>query len=362
MFRIEMLPAERGDALWITYGSSRRHHVLVDAGPLETIPTLVPELERRIAALPGDTDRVDLFVVTHIDADHIQGAVSLLSDAQRVPLFADIWFNGWKHHHRRLKRSKMLGGPDAERFTHPLLEHPKRWNAAFGGGAVVVPSEGNLPTAQLPGGMKITLLAPDMTAMTRLVPEWGKACLRAGIDPGGGAPIVRKSWRRDRMLGTAGFDPDQLAASRFYPDRSRANAAGIAFIAEYDKKRVLFAADCPAKSIIAGLDRLTCSSELHKFAAVKIAHHGSRANTNLELCRRISSPKWLVSTNGAKFEHPDAECLARIIVTQKRPTFYLNYETDHVSKLIAHEGERYSVQLPHRNRDGTLRTGITVPV
>ena len=109
-----MLPAQRGDALWLTCGErgGQTHHVLVDGGPQETIPTLVPELERRIRALPGETNRVELFVITHIDADHIQGAVSLLSDADRVPLFGDIWFNGWKHH-----QPELLGRRDTERLT-----------------------------------------------------------------------------------------------------------------------------------------------------------------------------------------------------------------------------------------------------
>ena len=92
MFTIEMLPAERGDCLWITYGQdSDLHHVLIDGGPRETIGTLVPELERRLSALAGRRNRVELLVVTHVDADHIQGIVSLLSRSSRVALFRDIW-------------------------------------------------------------------------------------------------------------------------------------------------------------------------------------------------------------------------------------------------------------------------------
>jgi glyoxylase-like metal-dependent hydrolase (beta-lactamase superfamily II) len=94
MFQIEMLPAQRGDALWITYGTPERaRHVLVDAGPRETIATLVPELERRVKALPGRTNRLELLTTTHIDADHIQGIVSLLSGPGRLRLFRDVWFN-----------------------------------------------------------------------------------------------------------------------------------------------------------------------------------------------------------------------------------------------------------------------------
>ena len=109
MFTIDVLPAERGDCLWLTYGTpDDQHHLLMDAGPQETIPTLVPELERRIHALPGRTNRVELFIITHIDADHIQGVISLLSGPGRVGLFRDIWLNGYEH-----LGAGLLGCPDA---------------------------------------------------------------------------------------------------------------------------------------------------------------------------------------------------------------------------------------------------------
>jgi hypothetical protein len=363
MFRIEMMPAQRGDALWITYGTQADlHHILIDAGPQETIPTLVPELEARIKALPGKTNRVELFVVTHIDADHIQGAVSLLSDDTRVSLFRDIWFNGWGHHQPDVlgePDAKLLGGPDAERVTRPLLAHTSRWNRAFRAAAVAVTAEGALPTKRLRGGMEITVLAPDKTAMLKLVPQWEKACKKAGIDAGGGAPIIRKKWIRDEVLGV-GFDPDLLAASRFSADGAAPNGAGIALIAAYGGKRVLLLADCPPKPIIAALDRLGAGP--HRFDAVKVAHHGSRRNTNRELCQRIVSRKWLISTNGAQFDHPDPECLARIVVSQNKPTFYLNYVTDRVADFIEEAGQRYTVKLPRRKADGSYGQGIALAV
>lgn len=356
MFRIELLPAQRGDALWLTYGAKggQLHHVLVDGGPQETIPTLVPELERRIGKLQGATDRVELFVISHIDADHIQGVVSLLSDADRVPLFRDIWFNGWEHH-----QSDVLGASDAERLTASLQQHPDRWNAAFDGGAVAIPDEGPLPVVELPGGMRITVLAPDRRAMTKLVPEWEKACERAGIEPGKGAEIVKKSWIRDELLG--GFDPDLLAESKFSADRGKPNGAGIALMAEYEGRRVLLLADNPAKPVLAALDRLEPAP--HRFAAVKISHHGSRRNTNLEFGRKVQAKKWLVSTNGAQFGHPDPEALARIVVTQKlTPVFYFNYVTEHITGIVEAAGDRFQVKLPRRARDGTYAEGIAVTV
>ncbi|MBN9174161.1 MAG: hypothetical protein J0I70_08410 [Microbacterium sp.] len=354
MFTIEMLPAQRGDALWITYGRpGALHHLLIDGGPQESMAEVVPALEARIAAIPGKADRVELLVVTHVDADHIQGIVSLLSDPARVPLFRDVWFNGWKH-----LQPEVLGGLDAERMTAPLLQHEDRWNAAFQGHAVVVPDDGPLPVIELADGMRLTLLSPTHAALTALVPEWEAACKAAGVLPGEGAPIVRKGWIRDEVLG--GFDPDLLAQSRFSADPSKPNGSGIAFVAEYDGKRALFLADCPPGPVLRALDRL--GPRPHRFDVVKVGHHGSRRNTDSAFAQAVQARTWLISTDGAVFGHPDPESLARIIVGQaKPPVLAFNYVTDHIGEVIADAGERYRVLLP-KKAEGAYLTGLVVKV
>ena len=49
--------------------------------------------------------------------------------------------------------------------------------------------------------------------------------------------------------------------------------------------------------------------------AVKLAHHGSRNNTSLAFLERLDCQRFLVSSSGAIFDHPDVEALSRVIVT-----------------------------------------------
>jgi len=351
MFHIEMLPAQRGDALWLTYGEvGDLHHVLVDAGPKETIPTLVPELERRIRALPGRSNRLELLTTTHIDADHIQGIVSLLSGPDRVRLFRDIWFNGFKH-----LAPGILGGPDGEQLTRLLEADPGRWNKAFGGDAVVVPDTGP-PTIKLAGGLELILLSPTSAALAKLIPKWERECKKAGLLPGHGAEVPRAA-QRDDILG---FDIDVLAAAKYSRDRAEANGSSIAFIARFDGKSVLCAADAHSEALEQGLDRLGPGP--HTFTAVKVSHHASKANLGPGFLERVRSRNWLISTNGAKFGHPSPEALARIVTTQKKPVFHLNYVTEHVGDLISGAGDRYTVKLPRKRRDGTHDEGRVVPL
>jgi hypothetical protein len=350
VFTIELLPAQRGDCLWITYGEGdERHHVVIDGGPSETIGTLVPELERRLKQLPGRSNRVELLVISHIDADHIQGIVSLLSDPRRVKLFRDIWFNGFKH-----LPQELLGAPDGERLTAALESDPQRWNKAFGGAAVVVPDDGELPVITLRGGLELTLLSPTHHGLAKLAPRWEAECRKAGLLPGHGAEVPR-SWRRDDILG---FNIDLLAGNRYTRDRAEPNGSSIAFIASFGGRSVLCAADAHSEVLEASLERLP--EERRTLTAVKLSHHGSRGNVGPKFLERVRSKQWLISTDGARFHHPHGEALARVITTQEKPVFHLNYVTDEVEDLIGDAGERYAVRLPRRRRGGGFESGIAV--
>ena len=76
-----------------------------------------------------------------------------------------------------------------------------------------------------------------------------------------------------------------------------------------------------------GLQRLSLD-------AVKVAHHGSKHNTNKELLESLESPSYLISTNGDQFKHPDKECLARIIKFGKPRQIYFNYESKYTKPWL----------------------------
>src|SRR5690606_36302877 len=94
MLRLEMLPAAHGDCLWLEYGDGHEvRRILIDGGPAHTYPAL----RERILHLPRSARRFELLIVTHIDADHIEGVIRLLQDAPALGLvFERIWFNGWE--------------------------------------------------------------------------------------------------------------------------------------------------------------------------------------------------------------------------------------------------------------------------
>ncbi|MEX0682104.1 MAG: hypothetical protein WD472_01435, partial [Dehalococcoidia bacterium] len=134
----------------------------MDGGTLAT----AARLRERIEALPPEQRVFELLVVTHIDGDHIDGALSFLTSPPPEGLqILDIWFNGWKHLPQTLEP---LGPVAGEKLTRWIRASGVAWNDAFNDGAVVVGDDSPLPEKRLPGGMCLTVLSPGVEQLARL--------------------------------------------------------------------------------------------------------------------------------------------------------------------------------------------------
>jgi beta-lactamase superfamily II metal-dependent hydrolase len=330
MFTIEMLEAKEGDALWIEYGDpAKPHRILIDCGYKSTYR----EVMKRFDANPGL--ELELFVLTHIDGDHIAGSVPFIADARVKPAnVKDVWFNSYKH------LGDGLGVEQAAYFTHYLVDRHFKWNDAFGGQAVVIEENAALPVKSLAGGLKLTLLSPTREKLRKLEAVWGpeleEVMRRKGVDTEEELVDLNSAVLAPDKLGAAP-NVTALAASPFKSDTTEPNGSSIAFLAEYKDafdgnrdKAVLFLGDAHAPVVEASLRRLIADRQLGrlKIDALKLSHHGSKNNTSRELLDLLVCKHFLFSTNGNKHEHPDAECVARI-VAPKRPgvELHFNYAT-----------------------------------
>lgn len=342
MLSIEMLPAAHGDALWVEWGKGGQavHRLLIDGGPAHTYSE---GLQRRIEMLPAAQRRFALFVVSHIDADHIDGALILLQDYERLGVrFDEIWFNTWRH----LPSSERDAyAPLQGEFLGGLLTLDETlqacWNHAFGGQAVRVPAvpEGPmppppLPRHELPGGAAITLLGPTRDELRRLRARWGAAI--RDFAPGDAAEAVRRLQQRREYRPPAG--PAVFAGRNYGDDRAPANGSSISFLFEFDGAAVLFAADAHARTLAATLARLCRERDLPKLplSAVKLPHHGSMSNVDAKWLNLVACRRWLISTNGAVFGHPDVETAALVAECSGPagpPEFHCNYRAATTQRL-----------------------------
>lgn len=352
MISIEMLPAAHGDSLWIEYGSKRQtHRILIDGGPANSYEA---GLRKRMALLPADKRIFELMVVTHVDADHIDGALILLQDKDgRAGLklrINELWFNAWE----QLSEFKADSyAPLQGEFLGGLLAHDPKlrgvWNQHFGGGPVVVPDAGPLPTYKLAGGALITLLGPTRAQLRRLRARWASAI--RDFTPGDTEEALRRLKERRDYRPPA--TPAVFSARQYGADRSPANGSSISFALDYRKFSVLLVGDAHARALAASLGRLAAqkSVERLRFDAVKLPHHGSMGNVSAEWLRLVECERWLISTNGAVHGHPDVET-AELIAghCQKKPTMLCNYRSDTTLRLL--NSERWTTVFPEK--DGSV--------
>ena len=332
MLAVEMLPAGHGDALVVEYGTrAKTHRILIDAGTLHTWE----DVRARLLKMP---DRpYEAFVVTHVDEDHIGGAVQLLSDGDLRHRVRDVWFNGFVHTKRG---GNVLGPVDGERLTRLIAEGGFTWNEPFPrrvsagvGGPAVVASTGDLPVLDLPGGARLHLLSPSGPKLKAMAKEWEKVVIAAHLVPGKGTDKpAKKPPRKTKVvpeapLALSDADLERIAAGK-ERDHSEANGSSIAFILEHDGKRALLGADAHPDVLVPNLKRFAAAvgEERVRIDLFKLPHHGSRANVTLDLVEAMDARRYLVSTDGGNFAHPDDAALARIILASRRkPTIYCNY-------------------------------------
>jgi beta-lactamase superfamily II metal-dependent hydrolase len=370
MFKIKFFPAQQGDAIWIEYGRPGAvHRVLIDAGT----PATAPLVRKRIENLqPGDRC-FDLLVITHVDTDHIGGVLKLLSDLPSETRFDDVWFNGWPQ--IRTSRASKLGPVDGEILTTALEKQELPWNKCFNGAAVMVPKSGAPPERRLRGGMKLTVLSPGEPQLAKLRAEWKSVIQDAGLDPKNKerwkkllAAAARKGVKSS-ILGEPSVK--LLARSKFDPDTAPANGSTIALLAEFDRKSVLLSGDAYAPVLVDTLARLCQVRGVVKLkvAAFKLPHHGSSGNVNSELLAMLPCARYVFSTSGAVFGHPDDEAVARVIATAtgSRKTLHFNYTAATIAKNYKRKKKRnqpdwsrarlkreydYDVQFPSSDSEG----------
>jgi beta-lactamase superfamily II metal-dependent hydrolase len=329
-FQIEMLQAAHGDCLWIEYGegdSLRR--ILIDGGPIGTYEAL----EAKIATLADGDNTFEAIVLTHVDTDHVDGLIRLFAHKPAAWKFAtkDVWFNGWKH-----LDTETLGGNQGEFFSALIearLGHAK-WNKAFKGKTIVVPDEGKLPRVKLAEDFVITLLSPTPEKLVKMKKAWEKDVKNfapGDLEAAWEALAKQKKYLPDKTLLGSTPEIDAELEKQAKPDSAAANGASIAFLAEFGGMSALFLGDAHADAVSASIARLLEERGEERLVvdAVKVAHHGSKANINDALLALIESPNFLISTSGAQFKHPDEEAIKRIIARSEHqpPTLYFNYRS-----------------------------------
>ncbi|OMP68728.1 MBL fold metallo-hydrolase [Domibacillus epiphyticus] len=367
--RLEVFKANRGDCILVSCEGETTTNILIDLGVKDTYVDCV---QKRLEEIQSRGEHLDLLVLTHVDDDHIGGALPFLKDNGSHALsnkisVRDIWLNSYRHlSHKRTAedinervRNSMarqivisdtneetkISATDGTTVAGMLYKHHYPWNCAFDGQAVIERKKPIIINQEV----KITVLTPTVEQIAALQRVWLEELKRKFPE------II---FNDDEILDDAIFyashyledeyvfdDVESISRGsldinegRFSEDPSVINASSITFILEFLNKRILFLADSPPSVLLHQLQALYPEmSPEHPlyFDAVKVSHHGSKRNTCSELVKQISSERFIFSASG-KYGHPHMETVSRILLHSPYETIrklYFNYET-HTSKSL----------------------------
>ncbi len=371
-----MYPAENGDCFLISLGDENRKHLLIDCGYAETYHNYLKEDLKELKKLG---EKINLFIVTHIDEDHILGAMAFIEENNKSKIIEieEVWYNCYRHlqmeknhgdlsdkEKRILQREIALGESYVKRESTSevsksevsirqgstlgalLLTGGYKWNSSFEGTAV---SQDNIPKLKF-DDVVINIVSPNNDKLEKLKKKWIKE-------------LTDKKWNfkitKDQIFDDA-FEfmllmyeelqidktevsleesmhtesIEKIIQKKMNIDKSPTNGSSIAICINYKGKNLLFLADGHPDILYKNLYNLG----IEKFDLVKVPHHGSSKNMTLELSEILKSNKYLISTNGRKHAHPNVETLAKLIFANKdmKKELYFNYETS-TSKWICSE-------------------------
>ena len=363
---IEIFPASFGDAILVRCESDcGTVNMLIDGG---VGATYEEHLAARLQGLHSRGEKLDVVVVTHIDGDHIGGVLGLLSAngparAPRVIDICDVWHNGYRHLNlngrapSESEKKKVLSqvsnaqlGPrkegeisvkHAQTLATLITKYGYAWNKAFGGKAAVSGQK-----VSLAPGIDITLLSPGPQNLDRLAYVWRKGLVAMGVSHEAvdcsefesafemEVPRLDADADTPDMNISASTITDPPSPSTFIEDTSITNGSSIAFLLECFGLRTLFLGDSWPGVVADQLELLHPGQSCQRVDLVKVSHHGSRHNTSPALLDRLKARHYVISTDGAKHDHPDMGALLWIAdACEAGSSLVFNYPSDTARRM-----------------------------
>lgn len=321
--RLNVLKAHHGDSIIIeTYDEKdRKFTILIDGGPSETFRTaLVQELEKY--------KKFDLIVLTHSDHDHISGLIHYLSSsyASRHEIDALVV---------NAPNLQKVSAGGTQISIDEGIAFEKLIHANFPQLKIISGVSSEFPfQAELPQGIEIKILSPNITALNKLYANWPEENLEEEEEDTQIAAEDAPAKNFDVPFESLA----KYADSEKNRDEDFVNASSIAFSIKTKDFHGLFLGDAHPSIVLESLCEKYTGTEPIYFDYVKVSHHGSRYNISNPFLDKIECYNYIISTNGGKgrSRHPDRETVAKIVkhnnMKQRKVQLHFNYPLEEVEK------------------------------
>jgi len=311
--KIMFLPADSGDCFLILFNENEKQIAFLIDGGYKTRYRIF--LEKSLMENFLKPNSHNYIFITHTDDDHIGGIQAFFSDKKvQTSLVKSVLYN--TVHSLKCLTPEATDSPEAINIEDNSLTQ-----TSYKSGIAL---EEKLKELEIPiisdiiAPRKIKLEDVDITFLSPRFETMKK--YKSWLD------IKEKKTQTSSGTNDYSEDLDILKDKVFEEDISITNASSISMLIEYGKRKLLFLGDSVPSDIVTSLIELGYSEENKlRVDVVKVAHHGSRKNTCNGFLKHIICDNFLISTNGTNHNHPDKECLARIINFQNKPNLIFNY-------------------------------------
>lgn len=375
MVRIKFYKAKSGDAFLLSLGCEQDLNIMIDMGYASTYEDYI---EQDLKKINSNNKRLDLLIITHIDRDHIGGVLKFIEkneENQKIIRVGEVWHNSYKHlqfdkkeksnnisqnekqalkelinqNKINLDSSKgvsHISVKDGTSLASLLYQYNYKWNFSFDKNAVMSLVENQILD------LKITTISPSKEKLKTLAKIWERKLNSIIYNFKMSEDEVFDDAFELYMQNTKPIDKGKIEnasankLNNFYTcddiiklaniqdgvDGSHTNGSSMAFIFEYDNKRLLFLGDAHEDLMYENLQELKRQGDNLNFELIKISHHGSLNNTSNRLLDIVNAPKYIISTDGESFEHPSISTIAKIISkkTSYSKDIYFNYDIERI--------------------------------
>lgn len=339
--KITMMKAGYGDCFLIETKNSNGvpYNILVDGGTGDSYDGI--EKNKNLILPYIKEYKINLMVLTHIDDDHIKGAQRLLKDLLKdkykelrlniikiiynspyatALYLKKVYVKPQKKEHKI--RNGNISATSAQSVEQLLRNMDKLTDEVVIVNDKEISDEKNISEQ----GIKITFLSPSKEALEAYYKQYEIDIRKAEknkLDKAKGN--TSKSKTMDDYKDTI----EQLKKNIDCEDLTTYNRASIAFWLEEEstKEGVLMLGDCDYDIVEKNLRDLGYSKNNKlKLEYVKLSHHGSIGTLKNSFLELIDCSKYLISTDGKSYNHPNKKTLARIWNNNENAKFYFNYE------------------------------------
>lgn len=375
-----MLNASEGDCFLLEFFTLQENiNILIDTGPVVCWEN---ELKTILDHFISEKKRINVLIITHIDSDHIGGALKLFQEKCYSDIIDDVWFNGLKQllinsdtsaserENRAFRKLNELHWHDTSNLNGPISANQAvslstmlaKCSQSVNSINKGLPITDETGTIELGPGLFVDFLLPRIDRLEKLKEKFHIALNQVmlgtllAITPDGEAAFENLMLDEDtgfeHIEHISRTNPNIAdikiwAEKEAKKDSSATNASSIAICIRFLGNKLLFPGDANEDDLLPALDIWQRKLDENLFFdVIKLPHHGSGSNC-LQLLSKIDGRFFLVSTDGRKFSHPSKETIAKIVTrpTNKKRHLIFNYENDMFNLFCGDLEDKYSYSI-----------------